>query len=108
MIAYHASFDLRWYRVIAADFEHDMFWLGARAFILSSFLLLAGISLVLASRAGQSLRAFWRHVATIAICALVVSVASYSMFPRTFIWFGVLHAIAVSLVIAIRYANVRA
>ena len=100
MIAYHASFDLRWYRVIAADFEHGLFWLGARAFILSSFLLLAGISLVLSSRAGQPPRAFWRHVATIATCALAVSVASYAMFPRTFIWFGVLHAIAVSLVIA--------
>ncbi len=36
----------------------------------------------------------------IALAALAVSAASYLMFPRSYIWFGVLHAIAVSLVIA--------
>ena len=30
----------------------------------------------------------------------LVSAASYAMFPRSYIWFGVLHAIAVSLVVA--------
>jgi len=48
MIAYHFCFDLRYFGVIRADFEHDPFWLGARTIILSSFLLLAGVSLVLA------------------------------------------------------------
>jgi uncharacterized membrane protein len=100
MIAYHFAFDLRWRGVFKADFEHDPFWLAARTAILSSFLLLAGVSLVLADRANAPPRAFWRHVGIIAACALAVSVASYLAFPRTFIWFGVLHAIAVSLVLA--------
>jgi uncharacterized membrane protein len=101
MIAYHFSFDLRYFGVIGADFEHDPFWLGARALILSSFLLLAGVSLVLADANNKmSGRLFWRHVAMIAGCALLVSAASYALFPVTFIWFGVLHAIAVTLVLA--------
>jgi uncharacterized membrane protein len=41
-----------------------------------------------------------RHAAVIAGAALLVSAASYVMFPRSYIWFGVLHAIAVSLVVA--------
>jgi len=100
MIAYHFCFDLRYFGVIRADFEHDPFWLGARTIILSSFLLLAGVSLVLADVSKMSSTRFWRHVAMIAGCALLVSAASYILFPVTFIWFGVLHAIAVTLVLA--------
>jgi uncharacterized membrane protein len=101
MIAYHFCFDLRYFGVIGADFEHDPFWLGARTLILSSFLLLAGVSLVLADADSKmSSTQFWRHVGTIAGCALLVSAASYALFPVTFIWFGVLHAIAVTLVLA--------
>src|SRR4051812_10651069 len=55
MIAYHFCFDLRYFGFIAADFEHGPFWLTARTIILSSFLLLAGVSLVLAdARKGSS------------------------------------------------------
>ena len=99
MIAFHFSFDLAWFRVTASDFYHDAFWLHARTAILSSFLLLAGVSLVLAQRAQASRARFWRHVSQIAACALAVSVGSYLAFPRSYIWFGVLHAIALSLVL---------
>lgn len=100
MIAYHFCFDLRYFGVIRADFEHDPVWLSARTIILSSFLLLAGVSMVLADARNASPVHFWRHVAMIAGCAVLVSAASYAMFPTTFIWFGVLHAIAVTLVLA--------
>ena len=100
MIAYHFCFDLRYFGVIAPDLEHGPFWLVARTVILSSFLLLVGVSLVLADARKMSTAHFWRHVGTIAGCAVVVSAASYWLFPLTFIWFGVLHAIAVTLVLA--------
>jgi len=100
MIGYHFAFDLRYFGFTHADFEHGPYWIAVRSLILSSFLLLAGVSLVLADSRGASPRRFWMHVGRIAACALVVSAASYFMFPQTFIWFGVLHAIAVSLVLA--------
>jgi len=100
MIAYHFAFDLRHFGFTQSDFEHSPYWIAARSLILSSFLLLAGVSLVLADSRGASPRRFWMHVGRIAACALLVSAASYLMFPQTFIWFGVLHAIAVSLVVA--------
>jgi uncharacterized membrane protein len=100
MIAYHFCFDLRYFGVITPDLEHGPFWLVARTLILSSFLLLAGVSLVLADANKVSDARFWRHVGAIAGCAVLVSTASYLMFPLTFIWFGVLHAIAVTLVLA--------
>ena len=99
MVAYHAAFDLAYFRMIAANFYRDAFWLNARTAILSSFLLLAGVSLVLAERSARGRAGFWRHVLEIGACAIAVSAASYVVFPQSFIWFGVLHAIAVSLVV---------
>ena len=100
MITYHFCFDLQYFGVTRWDFYRDPAWLHARTLILSSFLLIAGVSLVLANRNTTSPAHFWRHVGTIGVCALVVSAASYAMFPASWIWFGVLHAIAVSLVLA--------
>lgn len=100
MIVYHFFFDLNWFAFIRADFDHDPFWLGFRAIIVSSFLLLVGSSLLLARRAGITRRRFWRRIALIAFCAILVSVASYVTFPRTFITFGILHCIAVASVLA--------
>ena len=100
MIAYHFCFDLRYFGITRSDFEHDPRWLTARAAILSSFLLIAGISAVLAARRPMPVRHWLRHVGTIASAALLVSAGSALVFPQSFIWFGVLHAIAVSLVVA--------
>ena len=100
MIVYHFAFDLRFYGVTASDFEHDPFWLGFRAIIVSLFMGLVGVSLVLADRAGTSTAHFWRRVAVIAACALAVSAASWLAFPRSFIYFGILHCIAVASVLA--------
>jgi len=100
MVAYHFSFDLRYFGLTQWDFHRDPFWLNARTLILSSFLLIAGVSMALAQRSRPSPARFWRHVVRIAACALGVSAASYLQFPDSWIWFGVLHAIAVSLVLA--------
>jgi uncharacterized membrane protein len=100
MIVYHFAFDLNWFRVFAADFNRDPLWLALRAAIVTSFLLLVGISLVLAKRAGTTPRRFWRRIALIAACALLVTLASYITFPRSFISFGILHCIAISSILA--------
>src|SRR4029077_7803022 len=100
MIAYHFLFDLTWFRKINIDFNHDPFWLGYRGAVVALFLALVGVNLVLSHRAHPRLRAFWRRIALIAACAVLVSVASYLTFPQTFITFGILHCIVVSSVLA--------
>jgi uncharacterized membrane protein len=100
MVVYHFAFDLVWFRVLHADFNHDPFWLGFRGLVVSLFLGLVGVSLVLAQRTRPGLGAFWRRIALIAVCAALVSAVSYVTFPQTFITFGVLHCIAVSSVLA--------
>ena len=52
-----------------------------------------------ALHSGQDWRRFWRRWAQVAGCALLVSIGSSLMFPRSWISFGVLHGIAVMLVL---------
>src|SRR5262249_50269957 len=99
MVVYHFCYDLRFYHVAHWDFEHDPFWLAFRALVVTSFMLLVGVSLVLAQQAGISRAKLWKRILIIALCALIASAASYAIFPQSFIFFGVLHAIAVTSVL---------
>jgi uncharacterized membrane protein len=96
MIAYHFCFDLAFFHKLDADFNHQMFWLTARAVIVSLFLALVGVSLALAASHSEFRRHFVRRQIRIGLCALAVSAASYAMFPQTFIFFGILHFIFVA------------
>ena len=100
MAIYHFCFDLRYFGFLRADLEHDWRWITARTLILSTFLLVAGTSAVLADRQRPGGTRWLVHIGVIAAAALAVSAGSYLMFPQTWIWFGVLHAIAVSLLLA--------
>jgi uncharacterized membrane protein len=100
MIAYHFCFDLALFGWIEADFGGDWRWVAFRTPILGSFLFVAGCSLTLAEAAGQSAAHFWRRVGTVAGAAALVTAGSYLMFPASYIFFGVLHAVAVMSVLA--------
>lgn len=93
MVAYHFCFDLNYYGWAQFDFNHDPFWLGFRASILSLFLALVGISLTLASRGGFNPGRYWRRLGWLAAAATAVSLSSWLMFPDSWIFFGVLHFI---------------
>jgi uncharacterized membrane protein len=105
MIAYHFSFDLNYYRVLNIDFNHAPFWLGARVFIVSLFLGLVGVSLHLATARGLNTRRYLRRLLLLLVCAGLVSLASYQMFPLTFIYFGILHFIAAASVLGLVFTR---
>lgn len=100
MIIYHFCFDLAFNGWLAADFGHELRWIWFRIPILGSFLFVAGVSLALAEARGQTAGQFWRRVGIIAVAAALVTAGSYAMFPETFIYFGVLHAIALMSILA--------
>ena len=100
MALFHFGFDLAHFRLIAADFKHDPLWTTQRTLIVSLFLFCAGMGQAVAAAQGQGWPRFWRRWAEVAGCALLVSAGSALMFPRSWIAFGVLHGIAVMLVIA--------
>lgn len=100
MAVFHFCFDLASFRLMDADFYRDPFWTWQRTLILSTFLVCAGAGQAIATHRGQTWPRFWRRWAQIAACAVLVSLGSWWMYPRSFISFGVLHGMAVMLVIA--------
>jgi uncharacterized membrane protein len=99
MALFHFSFDLDHFGFVDQDFRSDPFWTVQRTCIVTLFLLCAGAGQAIASAQGQPLRRFWTRWAQVAACAVLVSIASWWMLPRTFISFGVLHGIAVMLIV---------
>ena len=99
MAIFHFSFDLNHFGFTHADFYRDPFWTGQRTAIVSLFLLCAGAGQAVAMAQGLSWPRFWKRWAQVAGCALLVSIGSWFMFPRSFISFGVLHGMAVMLLI---------
>jgi uncharacterized membrane protein len=99
MAAFHFCFDLNYYRFIQQDFYRDPFWTVQRSVIVSLFLFCAGFGQAVAWEQGQSWQRFWRRWGQVAACALLVTAGSYLMFPRSYISFGVLHGIALMLII---------
>ena len=99
MTFYHFCFDLNYFGWIRQDFYHDPQWTWQRSAIVSLFLFCAGAGQAVALHQGQTWPRFWKRWAQVVACALLVSVASYLMYPKTFIYFGVLHGIAAMLII---------
>ncbi len=102
MVGFHFFFDLNHFGWLQPphNFNRDLLWTGQRTLIVSLFLLCAGAGQALALQAGLSWPRFWRRWAQVAGCALLVSAGSALMFPRSWISFGVLHGMALMLVLA--------
>ena len=100
MTVFHFCFDLSHFGLWPQNFRVDPFWTTQRTLIVSLFLFCAGLGQAIAWHQGQGWRRFGRRWMQIAGCALLVSAGSFVMFPASFIYFGVLHGMAVMLLIA--------
>lgn len=115
MITYHVVFDLDF---LGAPFAPDPFsgWWGALPeATASSFLLVAGVALWVTDARSRgrarptSVR--WRRHALrsgkVFAAAMVVTLATYVVLPDRYVRFGILHAIAVSTLLAVPLLRLR-
>ena len=104
MIAYHVCFDLTYFHWADWPMLDDPRWIACRSAIVTSFLFLVGVSLALrddreraTGRSAWFDRGFVRRWSQVAGAAALVTAGSALLFPATFIYFGVLHFVAVAL-----------
>ena len=103
MASYHFSWDLEYFGYLApGTVGTGLFKYYARG-IASSFLLLAGFSLVLGHFPRFRRRPFLIRFGKIAAAAAVISIATWFAFPSGFIFFGILHAIAAASLIGLLF-----
>lgn len=105
MIGYHLCFNLAYFGALSADFNHSPFWLGLRSLIVTLFLGVMGMSLALATQHTLQWRPYLRRLAILLAAAALVSIGSYLVFPASWIFFGVLHFIALASVLALPFTR---
>jgi len=103
MFVFHFSYDLSFFGYVEINFLEEPFWANFRRIIVSSFLLLVGISIVLANRKPLNIKRFTRRLTLLIGYAFLVTLGSYFMFPESFIYFGILHFIVVASVFGLLF-----
>ena len=91
MVIFHFSFDLNNFHLVDFDLKHGDFWRYFRFLIVSMFVFLAGISLFLAHKEKINWSKVKKRVVLLAGASLLVSIGSYTQFPHSWIYFGILH-----------------
>lgn len=94
MAVFHFVFDLELFGHVAPGTTGSGFWRGLAIASAGSFVFLAGVGLWLSHANGIRWAAFGKRLAIIVLAAALVSVATYIAFPDSFVFFGILHSIA--------------
>jgi uncharacterized membrane protein len=108
MATYHFTWDLEFfgYAGPGTALMGPMKWY-ARG-IASTFLMLAGVSLFLAHGKAVSWPSFRKRFAMVAGAALLITLGTYFAMPRGFIFFGILHQIALGSLIGLAFLRLPA
>ena len=108
MTVFHFCWDLEFFGLLAVGTMASRTAIQSAHLIAGSFLVLVGVSLVLAHDSGIRWAAFWRRWLAIAAAAALITIATYVAFPDAFIFFGILHSIAVGSVLALLFLRMPA
>jgi uncharacterized membrane protein len=105
MVVYHFIYDLSYFGWTHQVMTQQPGWIAWRTAIVTQFLLLVGISCVLRATRRPGAGLFWHRWAQIAAAAALVSAGSFLVFGPRLIWFGILHFVAVALLLVQPLAN---
>ncbi|MFE1598084.1 DUF1624 domain-containing protein [Methylobacterium sp. ID0610] len=101
MALYHGTWDLGFLRLTPENAALTPLGRAAAHGIAGSFLALVGVSLVLAQGGAFRPRPYLTRLARIGLAAAAISLATRVAFPESWIFFGILHCIAVSSLLAL-------
>lgn len=108
MASYHFTWDLEFFGYAPVGLtEFGGLKLYARC-IASTFLFLVGVSLVLAHTHGIRWNGFWKRLGMVAAAALAITIATYFATPNAFIFFGILHQIALASLLGLAFLRLPA
>jgi uncharacterized membrane protein len=108
MASYHFTWDLGFFGYTDASLTAFGGWKFYARCIASTFLFLVGVSLVLAHGRTIRWRGFWKRLVMIVAAAAAITAATLFATPDSFIFFGILHEIALASVLGLIFLRVPA
>jgi len=96
VVLFHIVWDLDLYDYIPAGTATHPVWIVFGRTLAAMFMALVGVGLVLAHHGGFRSREFAKRLFAITVAAIAVTGATLLAFPDVFIYFGILHAIAIA------------
>lgn len=106
MIAFHFCYDLRYFGWVDWNIPNGSNWWPFRYVIISLFTFTVGLSLSLAHQRQFRQKTFIKRLAQVLVGAACVTVMSLFLFPNAWIYFGILHFIAVGSLITIMFVKI--
>lgn len=103
MAIYHFAWDLEFFGYAEPGMTAFGGWKLFARCIASSFLFLVGVSLVLAHAKGIRWAGFWKRLSMVAAAALAITAITWYATPNSFIFFGILHQIALASVLGLAF-----
>ena len=108
MAIYHFAWDLEFFGYAPPGMTAVGGWKLFARCIASSFLFLVGVSLYLGHARGIRWRGFRRRLAMVGGAALAITVVTWIAVPGGFIFFGILHQIAVASLLGLLFLRLPA
>jgi len=108
MASYHFTWDLEFFGYTDPGLTAFGWWKIYARCIASTFLFLVGVSLYLAH--GRQIRwnGFWKRFAMVAGAAIAISIVTRIATPDGFIFFGILHEIALASLLGLAFLRLQA
>ncbi len=105
MVIFHFIYDLKFFGYIEYNIPDGEGWKQFRWLIISLFFLCLGISLTFAHQTDFRFTKFMKRFSQIAGAAIVISVITYFTIPKNWIFFGVLHFLALASIIVVWFRH---
>lgn len=105
MVVFHFIYDLKVYGYHDFNIPNGGVWSYFRRFIISLFLLCAGVGLVYAHSANFHLKKWGTRILSLSLAATGISILTYIIYPKTWVYFGILHFIAAASLLSIPLIN---
>ena len=99
VVVFHLVWDLAFLGFIPTRWAFHPAWLLFGRLLAGTFVLLVGVSLVLSARRGWRWRPFVRRLAVLVMAAAAITFVTRFAFADTYVYFGILHVIAVGSVV---------
>ena len=105
MVVFHFFYDLTLFGLAEIPIYSSTGWIVFRFIILSSFLGTVGVSLYLHHQRGINYSAYARRVMFITINAWAITLVTYIMLTEQYVFFGILHLIALSSIFGLLFVR---